>query len=97
MENELWVHSDGRTVRVHPTAKSTQGILQRAGFRRAEPEEEIEEQPRRLDLDISPMALKKLDEAGYDNVDALRAASDDELLAIKGFGKKSLEALRAQL
>ena len=95
----LWEHEDGRTLLVHPDAKGTQAILAKAGYGPVKLEEtETETGPVRVvDLDLPPTALKRLDEAGYASVERIRQASDSELLAIKGFGQKSLGLLRAQL
>lgn len=41
---ETWTHPDGRTVDVHPDAKSTQKLLRKAGFR---PPEKPAEKPKR--------------------------------------------------
>lgn len=41
--------------------------------------------------------VKLLIDAGYTTPDAVRMASDDELLAVKGIGRKALVALRVVL
>lgn len=99
MNKVIWAHADGRTVAVFADAVGTQAILRRAGFKPEAPTVAVETvaEPEKLELDIPVPALKALEAAGYRSADDLRAASDDELLALKGVGKKSLEAIRDQL
>jgi len=98
MERVIWEHADGRQVAVHPQASGTQAILSRAGFAPLEvaadpPAESAEE----FSIKLPPQALRALDNAGMLHPNLLREASDAELLAVKGFGEKSLRLLRDQL
>lgn len=47
-----------------------------------------------IDLDISIIVKQSLVEAGLDTVNKIKDKSDEELLLLKGIGKKSLEKLR---
>jgi hypothetical protein len=44
---------------------------------------------------LTPMAAKALQEAGFDTPAKLREATDEALLAVKGVGQKVVEIIRA--
>lgn len=48
-------------------------------------------------MGVDPSIAEKLIDAGYGDAAAVRAASDDDLLAIKGVGKATVRDLRASL
>lgn len=60
-----------------------------------EPEVRIEE--RLIMMPITAAQYEALSDAGYGSADAIRAASDDELLAIEGVGEKAVKNLRSAL
>src|SRR5688572_1256867 len=45
--------------------------------------------------ELAPEIAEKLAEGGFDTVEAICAASDDELLAVKGIGPAALRDIRA--
>jgi hypothetical protein len=45
--------------------------------------------------DVDGKALQALHDAGYTTLDAVRNASDEELLAVRGIGQTTLERIRA--
>lgn len=49
------------------------------------------------DIGLSENVVSLLQEAGYDSVEKLHAASDDELLEIKGVGPKAVEDIRGRV
>lgn len=49
------------------------------------------------DEGLSDNTAKILNDAGYDSDEAIRNASDEELLAIDGIGPKKLEEIRAEV
>lgn len=61
----------------------------------AEPEVRVEE--RLIMMPVSASQYEALSDAGYATADAIRAASDDELLAIEGVGEKAVQNLRRAL
>ncbi len=84
--------------------------LEDVDFRASDNKEELKEEIREerteehdelddlRDLDvIGPELDAKLSEAGYATPDDLRAASDEDLLAVEGIGKAKLKSIRAQL
>lgn len=92
----LWMHADGRSVRVQPEQLGTQRILRKAGFK---PLDEDEPAPpgdeAGLDgLAITRQAAAALEAAGFGTLAALRQATDEDLLAVRGIGQKTLEAIR---
>ena len=46
---------------------------------------------------VSPGLAKKLVAAGYDNLVSVREATDDDLVAIKGIAKKTVQKIRAEI
>lgn len=94
MMKVTWIHPDGRMVDVYPDAKGTQRILAKAGFGPQEADVEAEPVDESETLELPAAAGKALAEAGYVTAADLRAASDDELLAVKGVGSKTVELIR---
>ena len=64
-------------------------------------EEEREERKARpilvKDLPLEKRVIKILTRAGYETIDQLKQASDDELIAIKGIAEKTVEEIREVL
>ncbi len=49
------------------------------------------------DSDVEPTWVKALEEAGFNTLEAVRAASDQELEAIPGIGKATVRSIREWL
>jgi hypothetical protein len=63
-----------------------------------EPESEPEPQAESLDdLELRPHQVDVLNELGYDTVAKLQRTTDDELLAIPGFGPATVKAIREKV
>jgi len=96
MTTLIFVKGDIRRE-VPAESTGTQKLLRRAGFTQVV--EEKQPEPEKDDGEFavfSPKLAELLTEAGYETLDELREADDDELTAIDGIGDATL-AIREQL
>ena len=84
---------NGHVVEIDRQRKGTINVLKNGGYKEvASPK--VSKPTKQAD--ISPL-LEMLAKAGFENEEAVIAASDEDLLAVNGFGPKSLEAVREAL
>ncbi len=95
MPNHLTYKKDNTTRHVHPDAKSTQRLLEKAGFSRIVPsEQETAVSPPNDPFDFLPDNIAKaLVEAGFRTLEQLATADAETLLNIEGLGNATLEKI----